>query len=129
MWRACSPGGIPLSESLSSTPAGVCSRETVPTSWRFVSLSSALADWAAAGRTSAVASKAVTLTVRAHFRMLMPGLLDTIPQFQLFRAISSLAGTAESHRLGTFISAASVILFRWRNCFLLQYQRGGLKRL
>src|ERR1700730_14805937 len=72
MWKACSPGGIPLSESLSSTPAGVCSRETVPTSWRFVSLSSALADWAAAGRTSAVANKAITLMVRVHFRKFMP---------------------------------------------------------
>src|ERR1700692_910156 len=72
MCKACSPGGIPLSESLSSTPAGVCSRETVPTSWRFVSLSSALADWAAAGRTSAVANKPVTLMVRVHFRNFMP---------------------------------------------------------
>src|SRR4030081_363966 len=72
MWKACSPGGIPLSESLSSTPAGVCNRETVPTSWRFVSLSSALADWAAAGRTSALANKAITLMVRVHFRKFMP---------------------------------------------------------
>jgi hypothetical protein len=105
-----------LSESLSRTPAEVCNRETLPTSWRFVSLSSALADWAAAGRTSAVANKAVTLTVRAHFRMFMPCLLDAIPRFQLFpaRRLTSLAGTAEPIAL-----AASIILFRWRNCFLL----------
>jgi Tripartite tricarboxylate transporter family receptor len=28
-WKACSPGGNPLSESLSRTPAGVCVSETV----------------------------------------------------------------------------------------------------
>jgi hypothetical protein len=70
--EACSPGGIPLSESLSRTPAGVCSSETVPTSWRFVSLSWAMLDWAAAESTSAVDSMAAMPTARAHFRMFMP---------------------------------------------------------
>src|ERR1700676_1685552 len=161
MCKACSPGGIPLSESLSSTPAGVCSRETVPTSWRFVSLSSALADWAAAGRTSAVANKAITLMVRVHFRKFMPWsprrqsvdsnyFLHGLPHLACralllsgdsargwFRVRSARryprlilrAGTAAPPRLGTFASAASVLLFRWRNCFLLEFQRGGLKSL
>ena len=55
-------------------------RETVPTSWRLVSLSSALADWAAAaGRISAVVSNAVRLTLCVHFRMSMPGSPECSP--------------------------------------------------
>src|SRR6202035_4938874 len=83
MWKACSPGGIPLSESLSKTPAGVCKRETVPTSWRLASRSSAVADWAAAGRTHAVANEGLALTMPAPFRMFMPwSPIDAVPRLQ-----------------------------------------------
>jgi hypothetical protein len=84
-----------LERELEQTPAGVCNRETVPTSWRFVSLSSALADWAAAGRTSAVASKAVTLTVRAHF-MFMPWSPRRCPSIPIISCACRL--TSRLHR-------------------------------
>jgi hypothetical protein len=43
MWNACSPVATPLSESCSSTPAGVCVNEAEPASCPFASLSMALA--------------------------------------------------------------------------------------
>src|SRR5262249_42397702 len=58
-WKACSPGGNPLRESLSRTPAGVCDSETVPTPCPFVSLSAAFADCATAGTAKAIVSRVV----------------------------------------------------------------------
>src|SRR5262249_23206610 len=56
-WKACSPGGNPLSESLSRTPAGVCDSEIVPTSCPVVSLSAAFADCATAGTAKPIVNR------------------------------------------------------------------------
>src|SRR5437879_5418006 len=46
---ACSPGGSPLNVNLIRTPAGACVSSAEPTSLPALSLSVALAVWAAAG--------------------------------------------------------------------------------
>ena len=61
-----------LDRELAQSPGRGLLKKTVPTSWRLVSCNTALADWAAAGTTGAVASKTVTLTACVHFRMSMP---------------------------------------------------------
>src|SRR5262249_58949131 len=75
IWNACSPAGIPLSVSLIKTPAGVCRRSTVPTSLPFLSCSTALADWAAAGKATAVVNSAAAPTVPTYFKIVMTQLL------------------------------------------------------
>ena len=75
MWNARSPGGMPLSESLIKTPAGVCARSTMPTSLPLLSLSVALADCAAAGKAMPAASKAAVPTVATYFKIAMIELL------------------------------------------------------
>src|SRR5262249_47446518 len=74
MWNACSPGGSPLSETLSRTPAGVCTRETDPTSCPLAPLSAAAADLpdsAAAAPQRGAASTAARVTMDACLATIM----------------------------------------------------------
>src|SRR4051812_4796902 len=71
MWKARSPAGMPLSESLIKTPPGVCVSSTTPTSLPLLSLRSVWADCAAAGNESpAVRSEAIP-TLSIDFKMVM----------------------------------------------------------
>src|SRR6185295_4056539 len=60
-WKACSPAGMPFTDSLSSTPCGVWTRSTVPTSLPLLSLRSAFAvsAWAGIAAVQAMPSTAI----------------------------------------------------------------------
>src|SRR6185312_8592708 len=60
-WKACSPAGMPFTDSLSSTPCGVWTRSTVPTSLPLLSLRTAFAvsAWAETAAVQAMPSTAI----------------------------------------------------------------------
>src|SRR6185437_581884 len=60
-WKACSPAGMPFTDSLSSTPCGVWIRSTVPTSLPVLSLRTAFAisAWAEIAAVQAMPSAAM----------------------------------------------------------------------
>src|SRR5690242_19466346 len=60
-WKACSPAGMPFTDSLSSTPCGVWTRSTVPTSLPLLSLRTAFAvsAWAEIAAAQAIPSTAM----------------------------------------------------------------------
>src|SRR5262249_24458700 len=98
MWKACSPGGIPRSETLSNTPAGTCVKETVPTS-PIGLLSTATAesavDWAAAWWVTRIARNQARPRVLAQVRT---GIIRS-SQF-LFHSFWSRRARHSSHTLG-----------------------------
>src|SRR5215208_1644613 len=71
MWKACSPAGMPLSESLIKTPPGVCVSSTTPTSLPLLSLSAVWADCAAAGNESPAVSSEAMPTISIDFKIVM----------------------------------------------------------
>src|SRR3954451_23715752 len=75
MWKACSPAGIPLSESLIKTPPGVCVSSTRPTSLPLLSLSAVWADCATAGNESPAVSSDAMPTISISFKIVMNELL------------------------------------------------------
>src|SRR5262249_5547479 len=74
-WKACSPGGNPLRETLSRTPAGVCDSETVPTSCPFAPLSATFADCATAGTAKPIVSRVVAPIPAKCLNFIMTDLL------------------------------------------------------